>query len=105
MSTVVYVSSQCPNCDRFVKSLRRLQLDAKVVNIDRTPVNGLTAVPTVSSGGRVLVGTAAFEWLQGYEAKLPLDAYAMTLGEGEGGLSYTDLETEETMASTLFTSF
>ena len=105
MTTVVYVSSQCPNCDRFVKSLRRLQIDSKVVNIDRAPVNGLTAVPTVVVSGQVMVGTAAFEWLQGFEAKLPLEAYATVLGEGCGGLSYTELESEETMGSTLFANF
>jgi len=106
MGAIVYVSDQCPNCDRFVKSLKRLKLSGvKVINIDRTPVAGLDAVPTVIDGRTTLVGTKAFEWLQGYESKLPLEAYATVLGEGAGGLSYTDLETDETVESTLFTHF
>lgn len=106
MGTVVYVSMQCPNCLRLLKTLDKLKLKVKVVNIDRTQVNGLTAVPTVSENGQTYVGTKAFEWIQAYEANLPLEAYATVVGEGVGGgLTYTDLETDETVASTLFTPF
>ncbi len=105
MGTTVYISGQCPNCDRLLKTLRRLKLPIKVVNIDQTPVGGLTAVPTVVDDGRVMVGTQAFEWVQGYESRLPLEAYATVLGEGAAGLSYTDLETDETVSDPLFTQF
>ena len=103
--TTVYVSGQCPNCDRFLKTLRRFDFKVKVVNIDHHPVDGLSAVPTVVSGREVHVGTKAFEWLQSFEAQLPLEAYATVLGEGAGGLTYTDLETDETMDAALFTPF
>jgi|Laugresbdmm110sn_1035088.scaffolds.fasta_scaffold13979_5 hypothetical protein len=102
---IVYVSGQCPNCDRFLKTVRRLKLKIEIVNIDNRKVDGLSAVPTVVEGTRVMVGTKAFEWLQSHESKLPLEAYATVLGEGAGGLSYTDLDTDESMASTLFTEF
>jgi glutaredoxin len=105
MGTVVYVSMQCPNCLRLLKTLDKLQLKVKVINIDRTRVDGLTAVPTVNDRGTVHVGTKAFEWVQAYESQVPLEAYATVLGEGAGGLSYTDLDTDETVASTLFTPF
>jgi glutaredoxin len=105
MGITVYVSSQCPNCDRLVKTLRRLKLKATLVNIDQTPVNGLTAVPTVVDGRQTMVGTKAFEWLQSYESEMPLEEYATVLGEGCGGLSYTDLESGDTVNSTLFTPF
>jgi len=105
--TTVYVSSRCPNCTRLVKTIRRLQLPGiTLIDVDHTPVNGLKAVPTVvDTQGSVMVGTQAFEWLQGHEARLPLEAYATTLGAGDGGLSYTDLETDETVEAALFTSF
>ena len=102
---IVYVSGQCPNCDRFIKTVRRLKLKVEIVNIDNRKVDGLSAVPTVVEGTRVMVGTKAFEWLQSYESKLPLEAYATVLGEGVGGLSYTDLDTDETRGSSLFTAF
>lgn len=105
MGTVVYVSMQCPNCLRLLKTLDKLKMRVKVVNIDRVQVNGLTAVPTIIENGQSYVGTKAFEWIQGYEANLPLEAYATVLGEGAGGLTYTDLETDETVESTLFTPF
>ena len=87
----VYISGQCPKVN--------------VVNVDQRRVNGLTAVPTVVEAGQSMVGTKAFEWLQAFEAQIPLDAYATVLGEGDGGLAYTDLDTDETMAATLFTPF
>lgn len=106
-SGTVYWTPQCPNCTRFVKSVRRLNIDAKLVDISATPVQGLTAVPTVvTAHGQTLVGTKAFEWLQHFEDQVPLDAYAMVLGEGTGGgLVYTDLDTDEPVAETPFTSF
>lgn len=105
--TTVYVSSRCPNCARLVKTVQRLKLPGvSVVDIDHTPVNGLKAVPTVvDAKGTVMVGTQAFEWLQGHESRLPLESYATTLGEGDGGLSYTELETDETVNAALFTAF
>lgn len=106
MPVVVYVSEHCPNCARLLKTLERLQLRATVVDVGRSArVPALTAVPTVVDDGTTYVGTKAFEWANGLESTMPLDAYATVLGEGAGGLSYTDLETDETVASTLFTEF
>lgn len=104
-SVVVYVSAQCPSCDRLLKTMKRLNVRARVVNVDTQRVDGLTAVPTVVSDGQVLTGTAAFEWVQAFESSLPLDAYAMVTGSGLGGLSYTDLESDETIDACPFTNF
>jgi hypothetical protein len=104
-SATVYVSGQCPNCDRFLKTLRRLQLKVKVVNVDQTHVNGLSAVPAVVDQGIAMTGTKAFEWLQSFESQVPLEAYATVLGEGSAGLTYTDLETDETVDAAPFTPF
>ena len=104
-SATVYVSRQCPNCERFLKTLRRLQLKVKVVNVDQTHVNGLSAVPAVVDQGIAMTGTKAFEWLQSFESQVPLEAYATVLGEGSAGLTYTDLETDETVDAAPFTPF
>ena len=104
MPTTVYLSSRCPSCDRLYRTIRRIGLGVTVVNIDdgRT-IEGLTAVPTVVADGQVFVGTKAFEWVQGYEANVPLDAYATVLGQGDcDGLSYTDLESGDTVDATQF---
>lgn len=105
-SVQVYVSAQCLNCARFIKSLRRVrQLRVQMINVDSTAVQGITAVPTVVDGGQVLVGTAAFEWLHRHEASIPLDAYATVLGAGAGGLTYTDLDADETVDVCPFSDF
>lgn len=109
-TTVVYVSSQCPNCDRLLKILNRIQLNVRIIDVDRQRVEGLTAVPTIVLGNhhgqnRVMVGTAAFEWLQTFESKLPLEAYATVLGESANGLSYTELDSGETIDASPFTQF
>lgn len=104
-STIVYISGQCPNCDRFLKTMRRLQLKVTVINVDHTRVDGLTAVPAVVDRGTMMTGTKAFEWLQSFESQVPLEAYATVLGEGSAGLTYTDLETDETVDAAPFTPF
>lgn len=104
MAPTAYVSGQCPNCIRFVKSAQRLGLTMKIVNIDTVRVQGLTAVPTVVDNNKTMVGTEVFEWLQGFEANLPLDAYATVLGDPVG-LSYTDLENDESVQPLAFTPF
>ena len=103
----VYYSPQCPSCVRFMKTVQRLEVDVAAVDVSQTPVRGLTAVPTVvTTHNQTLVGTKAFEWLQTFEANRPLTAYATVLGEGCGsGLSYTDLDSDETVATTPFSAF
>jgi hypothetical protein len=81
MVATVYVSSQCPNCARFLEQLEWLQsahlkIPIRTVNIDGQRVDNLTAVPTVVDGKDVHVGTRAFEWLQAFDAQVPLSAYA-----------------------------
>lgn len=83
MVATVYISSQCSNCTRFIEQLQWLQstdlkISVKVINIDDHPVQNLTAVPTVVDGREVHVGTQAFQWLQSFDDKVPLTAYAFS---------------------------
>lgn len=108
MSTpIIYVSQQCPNCIRLLDTIRRLQLKVRVVDIDvHVPQHQISVVPTViTDQGQTKTGTDAFEWLQTFESHMPLESYATVLGEGEGGLSYTDIESNETVNATNFTMF
>lgn len=106
MAATVYWSPQCPSCVRFMKSAERMGVSLNAVDITQSPVNGLTAVPTVvTPQGQTLVGTKAFDWLRAYEGNVPLTSYATVLGEGCGGLSYTELDSEETVAATNFAAF
>lgn len=105
-----YVSQQCPNSDRFMKIVQRLQLttsDLRVINIDvQAPQHPIQSVPTiVSRQGEFISGTDAFQWLQQFENRLPLEAYATVLGAGDGGLPYTDIESDELVETTPFTYF
>jgi glutaredoxin len=102
----VYWSPQCPNCVRFLKSAERLGVTCNAIDVSATRVSGLSAVPTVvTSNGETRVGTDAFEWLRGFEQSMPLTSYAMVMGEGAGGLTYTDLESDEPVAATPFGEF
>lgn len=107
MGATAYLSARCPNCDRMSKTLRRLDVkDVKIVYVDGKQIPGLTAVPTIVDGNNVPhVGTKAFEWLQTYEASVPLEAYATVLGQGTGGLTYSMFDTDETIATTPFSDF
>ena len=84
-STVVYVSSKCPNCQRFLDSLRgipSLQQTVRVHNIDHAPASGVEFVPTlVDSGGQSHVGAKAFQWLQQFQGER--DYEAVSLGTGK----------------------
>lgn len=105
---IAYVSRQCPNCIRFVKIIRRLNLDdVELYNVDeRPPQHNIHAVPTLVTSQGIKTGTDAFEFLQQYESTLPLEAYATVLGEGGAGeLSYTSLDDDETVNPSQFTSF
>jgi hypothetical protein len=104
---LVYVSQQCPNCIRLLDTIQRLQLRIRIIDIDvQAPRHQISVVPTViTEQGRTKTGTDAFEWLQAFEAEVPLDAYATVTGEGEGGLPYTDMESNQTEHASNFTSF
>jgi len=105
-TVTVYWSPQCPNCVRFLKSAERLGVACNAIDVSVARVGGLTAVPTVvMRDGSTRVGTEAFEWLRGFEAEMPLTSYATVMGEGAGGLSYTDLESDEPVAATPFGEF
>lgn len=105
---LAYVSNQCPNCIRFMKIVRRLGLeDVELYSVDeRPPQHNIHAVPSVVTSQGVKTGTEAFEWLHQYESKLPLEAYATVMGEGDAGeLQYTSLEDDEMVNPTQFSSF
>jgi len=105
---IAYVSRQCPNCIRFIKIIRRLNLDdVQLYNIDEhAPRHQIQAVPALVTSDGIRTGTQAFEYLQQYESTLPLEAYATVMGEGSAGeLAYTSLDDDETVHPTPFASF
>ena len=106
MTSLVYVSLQCPSCARLLDILRRLQLRVKVVNIDTdAPRHRITAVPTiVTKEGRSFTGTNAFMYLQDFEAECPLDRYALVSGE-DMTMPYTDMDTNQTHNECPFSTF
>lgn len=78
---IAYVSAtQCPSCARLLEIFSRLKLDVRVIDVDKTFVEGLHSVPTVVVDSRVMVGTDVFVWLQEFESSLPLDEYATVMG-------------------------
>ncbi len=89
----LYVSSRCPNCNRFIGALARLEISrqVRVVDVDRQPVEGIEAVPTRSDGRGTFVGTEAFKWLAQHEADAPLDTISLM---GNHGLPFSDISTD-----------
>jgi len=105
-SLIVYVSSQCPSCVRLLEIIKRLRIDAQIINIDtRPPRHQLTAVPTIiTSKGTSFVGTNAFMYLQDLESQCPLDEYALVSGE-DLNRPYTHMDTDETHLECPFSAF
>jgi hypothetical protein len=89
---VLFYSTRCLNCKRFMESMNRTPAAniVQCVDIDRVPpasLGDLQAVPTLVSRdtGVARVGQAAFEWLKAYEHDLPLETF-----QGGGGLSFSE---------------
>lgn len=93
MRYTAYVSQHCPNCRRFVESVRAspsAKKDIRVVDIDtlsQSQRDYLQVVPTVQTPeGRALTGSAAFELLKGYESDMELEPWS----SGGGGVVFSD---------------
>lgn len=90
-STVAYVSTRCPNCTRFLESVRTipsLQHSLRVVDIDQSPNPSIQYVPTVvDAKGSMLVGQKAFEWLKQFQSEVSYQSMPLSMGS----LSYGDL--------------
>lgn len=99
----VYVSSQCPNCARFLSTLRRIQSlsgTTRIVDIDtldESHRNRVEYVPTFVDGqGRLYTGAKAFEYLKQFDHEIELDSAPIggrslafgTLNDGDG-LTYS----------------
>jgi len=100
-TTVAYISTRCPNCQRFletVRSIPSLQQTLRIVDIDRTPHPNVEFVPTVvDNKGSVMVGQKVFEWLKQYQSEVEYTPMPLSMGSlsyadlGEGGsLAYAD---------------
>lgn len=77
----------CPNCARFVDGLRRTEAQNTVALVDVDTLRpdqraSLVAVPALITGGSVLYGTAAFEWLRKFDSQVELETFE---GGGHGG--------------------
>lgn len=83
--SVAYVSQRCPNCTRFletVRSIPSLQHSLRVVDIDQTPHPSIQYVPTVvDKNGTTLVGSKVFEWLQQFQAEVEYESMNMSFGD------------------------
>lgn len=92
MSTVAYVSQRCPNCQRFLESVRSipsLQQSMRVVDIDQIPQPGIQYVPTVvDKNGQQLVGTKVFEWLKQFQSEVEYQPMQLSMGS----LSYGSID-------------
>lgn len=93
MQYTAYISSQCPNCNRFVESVRaspQAQKDIRLVDIDTLQApqrNKLTAVPTVQTAeGKMFVGSKAFDLLKKYEGDIELHPWMP-----EGSLVFSEV--------------
>jgi hypothetical protein len=89
----LFVSNRCPNCSRFIGALARLEVarQVRIVDVDRQPVEGVEAVPTLSDGRATYVGSEAFKWLAQHEADAPLDTISLM---GNHGLAFSDISTD-----------
>ena len=96
-SLQVFVAGQgCPNCKRFVESLRNiptLHPVTTVVDVQKTPYSGVDIVPTIVVNGRAkLVGSAAFEFLRDFDSVLEPPA-------GSTGLHYSLLDEDDSASN------
>lgn len=93
MSHTVYVSSQCPNCVRFLATLRRIPSlrNTHVVNIDTLAPeqrNKIEFVPTfVDTRGSVHTGAKAFDYLKEFDGEVELESAPL----GGGSLAFGSL--------------
>lgn len=84
MTTVAYISQRCPNCHRFLESVRAipsLQQSMRVVDIDQTPTPQIQYVPTVvDKTGTAMTGAKAFEWLQQFASEVEYQPMQLSMG-------------------------
>ena len=77
---IVIVSSECTNCKRFLDALKAVK-DHGIQPVDYsilTPIQrvGITAVPTlILQGGKRLVGTDCFKWLNDKYSNVEPDGF------------------------------
>lgn len=90
---IAYISSHCPNCARFVDAVKtspKATKEVRLVDVDAVPPavrNSLTVVPTVrTTGGKVMAGSDAFNFLKAYESDSDLGVYEI----GADSLVFSD---------------
>jgi len=90
MPVVIYISHRCSNCVRLINTIKRIPSlqSARIVDIDRGPVQGIEHVPTlVDQRGRRHVGGKAFEFLKQFEDEIHIQPVQL----GTGSLTYGSL--------------
>lgn len=82
--SVAYVSQRCPNCSRFLESVRSipsLSQSLRIVDIDQTPTATVQYVPTVvDERGKTLVGSKVFEWLAQFQSEVEYQPMHLSMG-------------------------
>lgn len=91
---ILFASDQCPSCTRFLEAARRVKgllgTRLRVSDVQADPATahqmGVSAVPSIrQSDGRMLTGTACFEWLKQFEADAELNSVDLAARGGGGG--------------------
>lgn len=82
--SVAYISQRCPNCNRFLESVRSipsLSQSLRIVDIDQTPSPSIQFVPTVvDQSGKTLVGSKVFEWLREFQGEVEYQPMQLSMG-------------------------
>lgn len=107
MKSSLLVAASCSACMRLLDVVARtpsLQAELEVVDVTRAPASllrGVTAVPSiVQRDGRVISGTACFEYAKKHEKTMELDCASDAFGCG--GMLYSNLDDAGAAASMRF---
>lgn len=91
---VIYYSPRCQNSVRLLGAVRRIPSlqGARLVNVDDSPVSGVTHVPTlVDEHGTLHVGGDAFTFIKRYDDEIEIEAMQL----GGGGLAYGSIDPDD----------
>lgn len=94
-SLKVFIADNDANSKRMIETIKSIPVlhpITSVVDVSATPYRGIDAVPTLLvDGRRKIVGTAAFEYLRGFEQELKDPVGTCSLGYSliDGGAGAT----------------
>mgnify|MGYP000391311591 CR=1 FL=1 len=101
---VIYYSPRCQNSVRLLGAVRRIPSlqGARLVNVDTSPVSGITHVPTlVDEHGNSHIGGGAFTFIKRFDDEIEIEAMQL----GGGGLTYGTIEPDDDGTTTSYMQF